>query len=189
MTTTTTTQLPTGTWQLDTSTTTVTLSVKKLGFITVPATLDVMSGSIEIDDDHQVKNVDIVVDASSYASKNAKRNEHVLGPDFLDAANHPTISFRTGQVKSASAGYTSNGTVTVKGQSSPIDVSISDVEVSGTNGSFAATATVDRNALGVDKMPGLIVGRNLQLMVQAQASTPPVDRSSVPTSTSDSARH
>ena len=84
------TQLPSGTWQLDTSATTVTVSVKKLGFFAVPATLDVSSGSIEIDDDHQVTNVDIVVDASSYASKNAKRNEHVLGPDFLDTKNHPT---------------------------------------------------------------------------------------------------
>lgn len=171
----TTTQLPTGTWQLDPSATTVTVSVKKLGFINVPATLAVTSSSIEIDDDHQVANVDIVVDAASYASKNAKRNEHVLGPDFLDVENHPTIAFSTGRVAPGSAGYTSNGTVTVKGQSSPIDVTISDVEVSGTNGSFAATATVDRNALGVDKMPGLIVGRNLQLTVDAKAIPSTVD--------------
>ena len=167
---TTTTELPTGTWQLDASSTTVTVTVKKLGFITVPATLDVRSGSIEIGDDHQVTNVDIVIDASSYTSKNAKRNEHVLGPDFLDAETHPTISFRTGQVTSGSAGYNSNGTVTVKGQSSSIDVTIVDVDVSGTSGSFTATATVDRNALGVDKMPAFIVGRNLQLTVEAKAS-------------------
>lgn len=164
------TQLPIGTWELDTSATTVTVSVKKLGFIPVPATLDVMSGSIEIDDDRHVTNVDIVVDASSYASKNAKRNEHILGPDFLDTENHPTISFRTGRITPRSGGYTSNGTVTVKGQSSPIDVTISDVEVSGANGSFTATAEVDRNVLGVDKMPGFIVGRNVQLTVDAKAT-------------------
>lgn len=164
------TQLPTGTWQLDTSATTVTVSVKKLGFITVPATLDVVSGSIEIDDERQVTNVDIVVDASSYASKNAKRNKHVLGPDFLDTENHPTISFRTDRVTPRDGGYTSNGTVTVKGQSSPIDVTIADIEASSANGSFTATADVDRNVLGVHKMPGFIVGRNVQLTVDATAS-------------------
>lgn len=165
-----TTQLPTGTWQLDASSTTVTVSVKKLGLFTVPATLDVVSGSIDIDDDHNVTNVEIVVDTSSYASKNAKRNEHVVGSDFLDAAEHPTIEFRTSRVTSSDAGYTSNGTVTVKGQSSPIDVAISDVQINGATGSFTASAAIDRKAIGVDKMPGLIIGRNLQLSVDANAT-------------------
>ncbi len=163
-------QLPPGTWQLDTSKTTVTVSATKLGLFTIPATIDVMSGSIEIDDDHNVTNVEIVVDASSYASKNAKRNEHVLGSDFLDASTHPTIAFRTGRVTPSDAGYASNGTVTIKGQSSPIDVTIPDVEVNGATGSFTASAAIDRNAIGVDKMPGLIVGRNLQLTVKATAT-------------------
>ena len=90
-----TTQLPAGTWQLDTGATTVNVSVKKLGLFTIPATLAVASGTIEIDANHEVAGVDITVDASSYSSKNAKRNKSVLGSDFLDADNHATISFRT----------------------------------------------------------------------------------------------
>lgn len=164
------THLPTGNWQLDTSSTAVTVSATKLGVFTIPARLDVVSGSIDIDDDHHVVNVEIVVDASSYTSKNAKRNEHVRSSDFLDAATHPTIAFRTGRVVPGDAGYTSNGTVTIKGQSSPIDVAISDVEVDGATGSFVARAVVDRRAIGVDKMPGLIIGRNLQLHVDATAT-------------------
>jgi polyisoprenoid-binding protein YceI len=163
------TELPAGTWQLDPSTSTVTVTVKKMGLFTVPATLVVTSGTVEIDDSHQVTNVEIVADAASYASKNAKRNEHVLGADFLDVENHPTITFRSGRVESGSAGYISQGTVAIKGQSSPIDVTITNVDVDGANGSFAATATVDRMALGVDKLPTLIVGRSLQLNVSANA--------------------
>ena len=48
MNTTTTTQLPTGTWTLDPTATTITVSAKKLGLFTIPATLTVVSGTIEI---------------------------------------------------------------------------------------------------------------------------------------------
>jgi polyisoprenoid-binding protein YceI len=162
--------LPTGTWQLDAEATAITVSVKKLGFITVPATLAVTSGTIEIDDRHQVSNVEIVADASSYASKNAKRNEHVHGADFLDVTRHPTIAFRADTVADGTGAYRATGTVTIKGQSSPIDVTITDVAVDGSRASFNATATVDRKATGVDKMPTFIVGRDLELVVSASAT-------------------
>ena len=168
--TTSTTSLPTGTWQLDTSATTITVAARKMGMFTIPAKLTVTSGSIEIDDNHNVVNVDVVADASSYTSKNAKRNEHVLGEDFLDASTHPTISFRTGAVASGDAGYRANGTVTIKGQTSPIDVTVTDVQFTDSDGSFTAAATIDRNAVGVDKLPTFVVGRNLELTVSAKAT-------------------
>ncbi len=71
---TTTTALPTGTWQLDTSATTVTVSARKMGMLTVPADLTVTTGTIEINDSHDVVSVNIAADAASYKSKNGKRN-------------------------------------------------------------------------------------------------------------------
>ena len=169
----TTTQLPTGTWTLDPAATTIIVSAKKLGVFTIPATLTVVSGTIDIGDDHQVTNVDIVADASSYTSKNPKRNEHITSADFLDADAHPTIVFRSGNVTSSDGGLTSNGTVTIKGQTSPIDVSVSNVDLDGATGSFVATATVDRNAIGVDKLPALVIGRHLDITVSATARKNP----------------
>ena len=169
----TTTQLPTGTWTLDPSATTITVSAKKLGLFIIPATLTVVSGRIDIGDDHQVTNVDIVADASSYTSKNPKRNEHITGADFLDADAHPTIVFQADNVTSSDSGLTSNGTVTIKGQTKPIDVTVSNVNVNGTTGSFIATASVDRNAIGIDKMPALVIGRHLDITVNATAEKNP----------------
>ena len=162
--------LPTGTWKLDPSETTITVSVKKLGMFTVPATLQMTSGALEIDDNHQVVNVDIVADAASYASKSGKRNEHVVGSDFLDADAHPTLAFTASAVTPSTNGYRTSGSVTVKGQSSPVDVIIDNVEITDTQGSFTATATVDRMAVGVDKMPTMMIGRDLQIMVSANAT-------------------
>ncbi|MFT6290616.1 MAG: polyisoprenoid-binding protein YceI [Ilumatobacter sp.] len=164
------TTLPTGTWQLDTDATAITVSVKKLGLITVPATLTVTSGTIEIDDRHQVSNIEIVADASSYVSKNAKRDEHVHGADFLDVSQHPAILFHAATVADKAGGYRATGTITIKGQPSPMDVAITDVTVDGERGSFTATATVDRKAVGVDKMPTFIIGRDVELFVSASAT-------------------
>jgi polyisoprenoid-binding protein YceI len=165
-----TTSLPTGTWQIDPSSTTVTVSAKMFSLLTVPATFTVVSGTIEVDAENEVTAVDVVVDASSYASKNAKRNEHVVGPDFLDATTHSTISFQASRVTQADANYTTSGTITSKGKPSPMEVAVSDVEIDGGSGSFTASATVDRTTLGVDKMPGLVIGRNVELTVDARVT-------------------
>ncbi len=137
------TSFPPGIWQLDPSATTVTVSAKHLLVATVPATLTVTDGTVEIDDAGQVVSVEVVADAASYTSKNPKRNKHVVGSDFLDTANHASIIFRTGAV--------------------------SNVEISGGTGTLTATATVDRRTLGVDKLPSLVIGNELQLSVSATA--------------------
>lgn len=163
------TALPTGTWILDASKTTVTVTARTTGVFTIPATLTVTSGSIEVNESGQVANVDIVVDAASYASKNAKRNEHVIGGDFLDAGKHPTITFHAGAVTATGGGQQAKGTVTINGKTSPIDVAVDDVEFTDLTGAFTATATVDRKAIGVAKLPAFIIGRRLDLTVTATA--------------------
>ncbi|NNC81062.1 MAG: YceI family protein [Acidimicrobiales bacterium] len=164
----TTTALPAGTWNLDPAKTTITVTATKLGFVKVPATLTMQSGTIEIDADNEVTGVEVVADAGSYASPNAKRNEHIRSADFLDVDNHPEVTFTAGKVSRTATGYRADGSVTVKGQRSPTTVDISDVDTG--RGSFVATATMDRNAIGVDKMPSLVIGSELQLTVTAAAS-------------------
>jgi hypothetical protein len=51
-----------------------------------------------------------------------------------------------------------------------MEVAVSDVEIDGGSGSFTASATVDRTTLGVDKMPGLVIGRNVELTVDARVT-------------------
>lgn len=159
--------LPTGTWKLDPTRTTVTVTAKKLGFITVPATVAVTAGTIEIDNSHQVSSVEVIADASSYTSGNAKRDVHVRSADFLDADNHPELVFRAGTAESALGGFRTDGSVTVKGETHPLSIDIADVEFDTLTGSFRATATVDRNAIGVAKLPSLIIARTLQVTVAA----------------------
>lgn len=160
--------LPVGTWQLDASATTITVTARKLGLFSIPADLKVTGGSIEIDGDHAVVNVDLVADATSYKSKSAKRNKHVLGNDFLDVAVYPSISFQAGTVVASGREYRANGTVTIKGQTSPVDVIVTDVQFTDSEGSFTASATIDRKAIGVGNVPTFVVASELELKVLAK---------------------
>ena len=163
--------LPTGTWRLDPDRTTVTVTAKKLGVFTIPATLTVSAGTIEIDADRQVSRVEVSLDAGSYTSGVDKRNDHIRSADFLDADHHPHLVFTADRVTPAPGGYKAAGSVTVKGRTVPLDVDISAVEYDARRGSFVATATIDRNAVGLGKLPSLVVGRNVELTVTATAVT------------------
>ncbi|MEM7272510.1 MAG: YceI family protein [Actinomycetota bacterium] len=163
--------LPTGSWRLDPERTTVTVTATKLGFYKVPATIAVVSGTIEIDADHQVAGVEVVADAASYTSANPKRNDHVRSADFLDAEQHPELVFRADRAEPTGTGYRATGSVTVKGRTVELGVEIGDVEFDDQQGSFTASATIDRTAIGVDKLPSLVIGNDLLLTVTAVATT------------------
>ena len=136
--------------------------------VALDADLAVTSGTIEIDENHQVVNVEIVLDPSSYSSRNAKRNEHVISQDFLDVEAHPSIVFQTNTVSASGEGYKASGTATVKGKTSPIDVTVTDVSFSDTTGSFTAAAVIDRKAVGIDTMPTFVIGQNLNVTINAK---------------------
>lgn len=161
-------QLPTGTWALDTSATTLTVSSKMMLAFTVPATLTLTAGSIKISDG-EVVTVDVTADASSYRSKMAKRNKHVVSPDFLDAANYPKIQFQANFAASSAAGGTATGSIMMKGRTAPIQLTITKIAIDGDTAAFEASGRVARANLGVDKMPSLIIGSMLDVTVSATA--------------------
>ena len=161
--------LPRGTWRLDPDRTVIRVTAKKLGVFPVTATLAMSAGTIEIAEDHRVVAVAVAVDAGSYASRSAARNDHIRSADFLDAEHHPELVFTAEQVMPVADGYQADGTITVKGETFPLQVNVSNVEVDAGSGSFGATATIDRNAIGVSKLPSFVIGRNLELTVSAVA--------------------
>ncbi len=165
-----TTTLPAGVFTLDPARTTVDVTVKKLGFITVTGALDVTSGRIEIDETGSVTSVDVTVDAASYATGNDKRDTHVRSADFLDVEHHPEMTFHAERLSAEGDGYTAAGTVSVKGAAAPLSLDVADVASDASGGTFTATCTVDRNAIGVDKMPSFVIGKTLTIQISAAAT-------------------
>ena len=168
----TTTSLPTGTCTVDPQTSSATITATKLGFFTVPATLEVRDGTVVVADG-EVVGVDATVAAGTYTSQNPKRNDHIRSADFLDAENHPDISFSAERAEAVSSGHRVNGQLTVKGVASPVAFEVSDLTVEGDRASFEVTAGVDRSAIGVDKLPSFVIGNHLKVSARIEATRTP----------------
>jgi polyisoprenoid-binding protein YceI len=104
--------------------------------------------------------------------------EHVLSEGFLDAANHPTLSFRSSEIHAHSDGTVHlTGEITIKGVTKPIaasgtvtgplEVTRADGQVSEFLG-LALTTTVDRREFGLEIASGtgwdVTIDVNLELI-------------------------
>lgn len=160
--------IPKGTWAIDPSGTTITVIAKKLGLFSVPATLTIERGAVIVDGGGI--DVHVAARADSYTSANAKRNEHVRSADFLDAPSHPEIVFRAVDRDAASSGGPVSGTVTVKGVETALRFDIAGLRIDGGTAGFSATGRIDRAAIGLDKLPSLVIGNTLELTLDVTAN-------------------
>jgi polyisoprenoid-binding protein YceI len=85
-----------------------------------------ISGTINFDEQNPAANaVEIEVKSASVDSGNAKRDEHLRSPDFLNAKQFPAITFKSQQVKQTDANnYEVTGTLTLHGVSKPATVKL-----------------------------------------------------------------
>lgn len=97
----------------------------------------------------------------SIDTNNPKRDEHLKSPDFFNAMQFPTISFKSTSVKPVEGGYEVTGDLTMHGVTKPVTFTLKGgrtaefpkgVQRTGYTGGF----TVKRSEFGMDKMVGPI---------------------------------
>jgi len=89
----------TTTWIIDPSGSSVGFAVKQLGVATVRGEFHKFEGAIEIGQDVASSRVYGTVMAASVDTKNERRDEHLRSADFLDAARHPELHFRSRRIE------------------------------------------------------------------------------------------
>lgn len=98
-TTTSTTIIPTGTWTVDPAHSKVAFAVKHMGIATVRGEFNHFAGVLEIGDDLGSSTVRGAVDVQSVDTNEPQRDEHLRSPDFLNAAEHPELSFQSTRIE------------------------------------------------------------------------------------------
>ncbi|MEU1185337.1 YceI family protein [Streptomyces sp. NPDC005820] len=150
----------TGLWQLDTRASAVALKHKTMwGLVTVKGAFGAVRGGGEVAADGSATGT-LSLDVASLDTKNAKRDEHLRGTDFFDAANHPEITYavRSAELRGADTVQVS-GQLTVRGISRPHSFTAKLTGASADAVTLDAEFTVDRAEFGLGwNQMGMIKG-------------------------------
>jgi polyisoprenoid-binding protein YceI len=171
------------TWDIDTSHATAGFKVRHLMLAHVRGQLGPVSGSVFIDEqDLSRSRVEVSVDARGIDSREPKRDEHLRSADFLDVANHPTVTFRSTRVE-APAGPAGDlrvtGDLTIRGVTRPVTL---DVEAlppvvqdpwGGKRRGVSARARINRKDWGLQwnialEAGGVVVGDEVAIEIEAE---------------------
>src|SRR3954463_12182412 len=108
-------------WNIDASHSSLQFSVRHMVITKVRGAFKTYSGSLELNDDNQeLANVNVVIDAASIDTAEPKRDEHLKAKDFLDVASYPTLTFQSRTIERRGERYQVAGDLTIHGVTRPV---------------------------------------------------------------------
>jgi polyisoprenoid-binding protein YceI len=161
---------PAGRYAIDPAGSSVTFVTKHMfGLGKVRGTFTVTRGVITIADPPQDSRVEAEVSAASFSTRNFLRDSQVRSRLFLGVRRHPAISFRSDSVRRDRGGWSVAGVLTVKGQTAPVELTVTSASAEGAAIVVRADCTVDRYAHAITMMPGMAT-RQLSVQITARAT-------------------
>ena len=174
----------TTTWNIDPAHTTVEFSAKHMMITTVKGRLKDVTGTIVVDEQHPERSsVDVSFAAGSIDTGVEQRDGHLVSADFLDAANHPRITFKSKRIEGARAEageqFTVVGDLTIRGTTREVKLATTyegrgrDPR-GGERVSFSADGKIDRREFGLVwnqtlETGGILVSNDIKIHIEAQA--------------------
>lgn len=169
MTSSTVTELPDGTWTVPAGKPTAGFAARNFGVRTVRGTLALDRGSVTVAGGRPVAAAGSLRAASVHTGL-VKRDDHLHGPKFLHAAEHPAVSLRALRFEPAENGWTVPAIITVAGVEAPITLHAQRLPDSqpGTV-RVRITGKFDRTTVGI-RAPRFLVGRRVAVDAEVTLS-------------------
>jgi polyisoprenoid-binding protein YceI len=153
-----------GRYEIDTGRSTVTFRTRHLfGLAPVRGRFAIRGGTVDVAEPLAASAVHAEIDAASFHTRNPQRDASVRSAGLLDVARHPVITFTSDRVD----GRELTGTLTVRGVTRPVSLSVGPPAVSPQSFTVRATTRIDRTEFGVTGYRGL-AGRYLDLSLEVQ---------------------
>ncbi|HEY5228837.1 MAG TPA: YceI family protein [Opitutaceae bacterium] len=144
----------------------------------VPGLFTKFSGTITVDRDNlENSSVEATIDVGSVSTNNEKRDNHLKTPDFFDAANFSTITFKsTAWKKTGDNTFDVTGDLTIRGTTKPVVLKVDlmgfgpgmmGAQLSG----WDASTTINREDFGVNgpAMLGKALGSEVGISITVEA--------------------
>ncbi len=148
------------TYQIDQVHSSVHFRVKHLDTAWFYGRFNGISGGFELAEDAADCSFEVTVDAATVDTNNEARERHLLGEDFFNAAEFPSISFVSTAVEKTEEGYAVTGDFTLHGVTKEITVPVEVVgfgEFRGTKkAGLHAVFTIKRSDYGMEYMLGAL---------------------------------
>jgi polyisoprenoid-binding protein YceI len=142
-------------WDVDSLHSQFFVSVRHMGFVPLRAKFARFTGSLRIDQDDVLRSsFEIEVDTRSVVTGHAPQEDFIRGEGWLDAENHPTLTFRGTAIEPRGGNrYLLRGELTLRGVTAPLDIPIEFHGVHadgwGLRAGFSSRFTVDRRDYGI----------------------------------------
>jgi polyisoprenoid-binding protein YceI len=139
-----------GAWVLDPSATTIELRTKAMwGLAKVKGRFKAVEGGGTVGADGGVSGT-LVIDASSMNTGNSKRDTHLRSADFFESDQYPTFTYTaTGATPIGDDKVKVTGTLTVHGQTRPLEITGTVVQADGDSATINADVEIDRSDWGL----------------------------------------
>lgn len=124
--------------------------------------------------------LEATIDAATLNTRELKRDQHLMSPDFLDVDRYPHITFRSTEIQpSGNDSYEIIGVLTIRGVAFPTVLKVESVtpEIKDPAGNFRRGATaktrVDRRHFGLTwntvlESGGFLVGDDVEITVDVE---------------------
>ena len=153
-------------------------SVKHMVIAKTTGSFKEFEATLELDPtDMSSFSVMATIQAASIDTNNDQRNNHLRSSDFLDVANHPTITFESSELSMMDGNYVLHGDLTIRGVTHAIELPIQIVgpvmAMGNTVVGFAGSVTINRHDYGVSwsrtlDNGGLVVADDVEIEVNGE---------------------
>jgi len=158
-----------GHYDIDPDRSRVTFATRHLfGLGRVMGSLAIRGGTADVADPVAASAIYAEIETASFRTKSRQRDRSVLSPRFLDPAGHPVMTFRSDRIE-AEGQQVLTGTLTVRGTTRPVTLTLARCELSRGSFTARATARIDRTEFGITAARGL-AARYLDLTVEVQCT-------------------
>lgn len=167
-------------WDIDPLHSTVTFSVRHMMFASVRGGFKSLQAVVHLDDEDPSRSfVEAEIDAASIDTGVDDRDDHLRSADFLDAAHHPKLVFRSTHVEPHGEGHARvRGDLTIRGITQPFELEVTRDGTGtdpwgNTRAAYSATGTLERSAFGLTwnqalETGGLLVGDKIKIQIEVQ---------------------